>query len=344
MPRLPAVATVIAWLFCVAPALAQGVDEGSLGAARQLGKEGMQAYKDGKYDEANDKLGRAYEVVRAPSVGVWSARALAKVGKLVEASERYLEVTRMQITTGDAAIQEEAKQAAATEREALLLRIPKLTIQLDGSADGVEVRLDTALVPAALVGAERPVNPGKHMVEAKAGDSIASEEVTLAEGESRSVTLKLPAVAAPPPPVTPPAATPAAPVEPAPVPPPSPAAPQADLGPGPGGLQRTLGWVGLGVGGAGLLFGGITGMMVLSKKSKLDDGDCLDGGCGPSAWDAVDSYNSYRTISTVGFVVGGVGLAAGAVLLITAPSRSERPQAFVSPYLGVASAGVTGSF
>jgi hypothetical protein len=343
MHRTSTIAALLASLFCHAPALAQGVDEGSLGAARQMGQEGMKAYKDGNYDEANDKLGRAYAVVRAPSVGVWSARALVKVGKLVEASERYLEVTRMQVSTGDAAIQEEAKQAAATEREALLPRIPKLTIVIENASDGVEVRLDSTAVPAALVGAERPVNPGKHVVEAKVGEQVVTEEVTLAEGESRSVTLKLPVAAPPPEPAPPPpvAALPA----PAPAPPPpAPAPPEADRGPAPGGLQRTLGWVGIGVGGAGLLFGGITGMMVLSKKSKLDDGDCLDGGCGPAEWDAVDSYNSYRTLSTVGFVVGGVGLAAGAALLLTAPSSSEAPRSFVSPYLGVASAGVTGRF
>ena len=80
-------------------------------------------------------------------------------------------------------------------------------------------------------------------------------------------------------------------------------------------MQRTLGWVGLGVGGAGLVFGGVTGLVVLSKKSALEDDGCVDARCYSDQADDVDSYNSMRTLSTVGFAVGGLGVAAGAALL-----------------------------
>ena len=80
------------------------------GLTLQLGYEGVAAYQKGDYVSARDKLERAYRVVRAPSLGLWSARALEKSGKLVEASERYLEVTRLEVKAGEAAVQQELAQ------------------------------------------------------------------------------------------------------------------------------------------------------------------------------------------------------------------------------------------
>ena len=122
------------------------------------------------------------------------------------------------------------------------------------------------------------------------------------------------------------------------------AGPGEDTGADSGSLQRTLGWVGLGVGAAGVVLGGITGLVASSKKSDLDSGDCLDGRCGPSERDEVESYNSMVTLSTVGFVVGGIGLAAGATLLLTAPSPNSESEAYVAPWVGIASAGIKGRF
>jgi hypothetical protein len=101
--------------------------------------------------------------------------------------------------------------------------------------------------------------------------------------------------------------------------------------------------VGLGVGGAGLLFGSVTGLVVLSKKSALEDDGCVDARCYGDQADDVDSYNSMRTLSTVGFVVGGLGAAAGAALLLTAPSE-EQTGAALRPWVSVGAAGVAGRF
>src|SRR5689334_3893827 len=103
------------------PALAQS--DSARAGARDLGPGGVEAYQGGNYTLATDKLGRAFEILRVPSLGLWSARALAKSGKLVEASERYLVVTRLD-ASGDIAVQNQAKAEAATEREALLPKIP----------------------------------------------------------------------------------------------------------------------------------------------------------------------------------------------------------------------------
>ena len=69
----------------------------------------VEELQEQRYDAASEKLERAYSVLRVPSIALWSARALEKGGKLVEASERYLEATRLDATVGDAATREKIR-------------------------------------------------------------------------------------------------------------------------------------------------------------------------------------------------------------------------------------------
>jgi hypothetical protein len=56
-----------------------------------------------------------------------------------------------------------------------------------------------------------------------------------------------------------------------------------------------------------------------------------------------DDARSANTISAVGFVVGGIGVAAGVTLLLTT-SKHAQTQAFTAPYLAPGGAGVRGRF
>ncbi|HEY4159182.1 MAG TPA: tetratricopeptide repeat protein, partial [Polyangiaceae bacterium] len=87
--RLGTWLTVLATVGLPQIAHAQAVDDATRSAARNLASAGVQAYQANDYPAARDKLERAYQVLRAPSLGLWSARALVKVGALVEAGERY---------------------------------------------------------------------------------------------------------------------------------------------------------------------------------------------------------------------------------------------------------------
>ena len=134
-------------------------------------------------------------------------------------------------------------------------------------------------------------------------------------------------------PAGPPRGTPAA--------PPSGAADQGN----PGAANRTAGIIGIGLGVVGLGLGAVTGLMASGKKGDLD-ASCGPGlQCGPAFHDDADSYNGLRTLSTVGFIAGAVAGAAGAVLLLTAPSGSaSKASTGVTPWVGAGSAGVTGRF
>ena len=120
-----------------------------------------------------------------------------------------------------------------------------------------------------------------------------------------------------------------------------------------GSPNRTYALVAFGVGGAGLIVGAITGFIAMGKHSDLE-GKCPDGKCPADTQSDVDSYKSMGTISTIGFIVGGIGAAAGAVLWFTAPKETAAKAAnfatvktkgvTMTPYVGGTEAGITGRF
>jgi hypothetical protein len=86
------------------------------------------------------------------------------------------------------------------------------------------------------------------------------------------------------------------------------------------GSRKTLAYVAVAAGGAGLVLGGVSGALALGKRGSLDDSaSCKGDVCLPSQQAEVDSLDTLRTVSTIGFVAGGVLAATGVVLLLTAP-------------------------
>lgn len=333
--RLAASGFLLMVVGSAAPAFAQ--EDANRSAARSAGYEGVQAYERGEYSDAVDKLGRAFDVVRVPTLGLWYARALVKTGKLVEAAERFGEVTRLEAKTGKVAEQKQAQAQAAEELAKLQPRIPTLTVVVKGDTDSLELTIDGVAVPIKLLGLARPINPGSHEVKAVRGNRQQKQSIVLGEAEKKSLELDLESEDGSA------AASGQSPEDAAARP--GPVAAKVDLTQpaDPGKTQRTIGWVVLGVGGVATVAGVVTGMMAVSKKGKLDDsGDCANNLCQSSQHDLRNSYNSLRTVSTIGFVAGGVGLATGITLLLTTPKTKEKAQA--SAWMGVGSVGVEGCF
>ena len=319
--RILTSAVILGALHLSTPAFA--VDSASRNAARQLGYEGVTAYQKGDYKVAHERLERAYEVLKAPSLGLWSARALEKVGMLVEASERYLEATRAEVAAGGKEdVQRQAQKDAEAEREALLPRIPSITIQIEGAdAATVDVSIGGSEISSALFGVPRATNPGHVEVLGTRGEDVSKAEVDLAEGDQKTITLQFsPLTAAPPPTQV------------------STASPRDEVS--AGNWQRPAGWIGIIAGGTSLVAGGVFAGVGASKYSALD---CTDGICtGAGQESKVDSYNLMRTLSTTTFIIGGVLAATGVTLLLTAPS--ENSQAAMGAYVGLGNAGLKGTF
>ena len=91
-------------------------------------------------------------------------------------------------------------------------------------------------------------------------------------------------------------------------------------------------WTALATGGAGLVVGIVTGALAVDRKAKLDE-MCTGNACPPAAEATLGSYRDYKTVSTVGYLVGLVGVATGGVLWAVAPrpaARSAQVGVFVS--------------
>lgn len=331
-----------ATLFVASPAFAQESDAAARATARKLGNAGIDAYNAADFPAAADKLDKAYKVLQAPSLGLWSARAFVKNGRLVEASERYVEVSRLPIVGGNRQVQEQAKEDAQKEHEALAPRIPSLVVKLEGATpEQVSVSVDGKPLPPELIGESAPANPGAHKITGVRGDDKTELNVTLAEGSEQVALLRFkPQSPSSAPLATAPAgavagAAPAAAT--ASTPPPDEAAPKAESS---GSIAPVLGWIGVGLGGAAIVAGGITGAMAIEKKADLiESGDC-EGGCDESSG-RYRNFETLRNVSTICFISGGIVAATGIVLLVLAPSDDPNN---VSLAIGPGHATIRGSF
>jgi hypothetical protein len=331
-----------------APALAD-ISDADKATARELTIQGYDALKNKDWAGAAERFTRANQLFHAgnapvpPTISVGLARANVAIGKLVSAQELYSKVVHEPLPPNASGAIATAYEDAQRELAALTPRVPGVVINVKGATE-VRVTLDDTEVPSAALGVKRFADPGKHVVRALAvGFSPAEASVTLVEGKTETVTLELkpgpggPAVLPPPGGASGPGAGTGTGTE-----------TGAGSGPPPDAsapLRRTVGFVGIGVGGVGLLVGAITGGLALSKHNQLTS-RCPGGHCPPNSQGMnqsdINSYNLMGNLSTVGFVVGGALAATGIILVATAPSQA--PRVGLVPVLGPGYAGVQGRF
>lgn len=202
--RLTRLAPLALVLFASFPAYAQS--DADRAAARQLAESGIALRKDGKLAEALDKLQRAQQLVDAPTHLLQIAQIQASMGQLVEASETYRKLARFTLEPKAPPAFSKAKDQGAEDLKALEPKIPGLTLVLEPAAKDAVVKIDGVVVPPALIGAERPTNPGDHTIEVTApGFETATVKVQLSVSQKKTEKIALKqsgggAVVAPPPP------------------------------------------------------------------------------------------------------------------------------------------------
>ncbi len=296
--------------------------------ARSLAGEGYQALQQKDYAAAADRFSRADALVHAPTLMVDWARALVGLGKFVEAQERYEQIIREGIDPKAPKSWQKAFNDAGTELAALKPRLAWVTITVSGSSDA-RVTIDGAPVPPAAIGVRRAINPGERQLRVSAkGYLVQKKTLELAEGSDTQAEFTLEAD------------------------PDQQAQASNMLDSNAPASPSTVDkrspvpmYVAFGVGGAGLIVGGVTGALALSKHSSLSKACNSNGQCPSSESDTLSSYHTLGTISGVGFAVGLAGVGAGAALWFL-NKGAERPAAglTVRPYVGFASAGAVGSF
>jgi len=313
--------------------------------ARRLGNEGVVALKSGDYDVAADRFERANDLVPAPSFLVLLARARAGQGRLVEAYEIYRTIIREGVQPDKPEAFKRALAEAKQEVKVVEPRLAWVAVNVVGARpEQVEVTLNGSVIPSAALGAQRPADPGVLRVEAKAdGYRTAEAVVELSEGQHLApIELRMVEVPKPAPVVEVQREQPIM---------------TADGGE-PGFIsQSTLGYIALGLGGAGIAVGTVTGIIAINRRQELDDIECYyqdgsdcyvvnDPETANEAVAARDDLETFSTAATISFIAGGALATTGLILLLTAPDDPEPVAGGITfhPYVGVGSIGAVGTF
>jgi hypothetical protein len=276
----------------------------------------------GKHAEACPKFEASQKLEPGLGTMLNLAQCYEATGKTASAWAQYREA----IPLARAAGSREREELAAERSKALESRLSTLTIRAMGSgASGValDVRRDGMSVDAAELGTPIPVDPGPHKVEVSApGRAPWSTTVEVAANGS-SVSVDIPELAPAPSEGTKPSAGPAA-------------GPAVEQGPADdqasGSIRKPLG---IGVAAAGVVGLGLGTYFGLAAGSSWDDAKagCRDYpfDCSPAALDSESSATSQARVSTIAFIAGGVAVAAGAVLWLTAGSGEQKTAVGLGP-------------
>lgn len=319
-PNLVAALTlaVLAWS---ATAAAQGATDSA--AAQTLFDQGTALMEAGKFAEACPKLAESQRLDPAGGTLLHLATCHEQEGKLATAWAEFREAIDLALRDRRA----DRESFARKHVDALASKLARLTIHVEATPPaGLEVRRDGVVIAAPSWGTPLPVDRGAHVVEAAAPGRKPWRAVVELVGDGAATSITVPhledaADAA----AGPPAGAPERP------------------------WQRPLG-IGLaGVGAAGVVLGTVFGIVAKSKHDEALS-RCTLGpagtGCSAQAVAIEDSARSAGDVSTVAFIAGGIALAGGVVLWVTAPTASSAPRVAITANLSPNRAGllVTGAF
>jgi hypothetical protein len=335
-------AVLMSTMLCATPVGAQQpVDDQLRATARSLADEGMSFYEKKQYAEALDRFDRAAAIIQAPTITLHAARSLDKLGRLVEAAERYRACINTQLEDKAPEAFRSAQEAARSELQSLTPRIPSIEIVVNGpDARTAIVTLDGKQVPKALIGVKTLLNPGDHKIGASTDTHAGTEEVTILEKQHARVVVELQPKTSSNTGQTDPV-IPEQPVK------------------KPMNPKKVAGFITLGVGGALGIVGVAAGITALNDQESLN-AVCTSGAEYPPGHQClsdafkkrVSSFETVRAVSIVGFALGGVALATGTVLVVLGSrskpasdtTTSPTGSVHIEPWVGLNSAGLRGTF
>jgi len=313
------------------PAQAEPTQAEKKAAAQVLFDEARKLTADGKFAEACPKFSESVALDATMGTKFYLADCLEHTGKIASAWAYYVEV----VDAARAAGLKDREAYAREHAEALLPKLSRLTIQVSKEARGaagLSVMRDGLAISQAIWGSAVPVDPGEHVVSASANDKAPWTTRVEVKEPGQTVTVEIPAlhdqpkdVGTPPPP---------------PPPPPHQIVPPAKSA----SVQRIAGIaVGvLGLGGIGL--GAAFGVRAIGKNSDSNQGGHCDAQsfCDSTGLALRKESITAATISTVGFIAGGVLLAGGAVLVLTAPRAPSKKAPSAGLVVGPTGVSITG--
>jgi hypothetical protein len=279
--------------------------------ARAFMDEGDAKMAAKAYEPALKAYERAHDLVKVPTTGLEVGRALAALGRLMEARDALLWVTRVPARPGEPPVFQEARSEAAALIEAINARIPSVRIRITGLRPGVvpEVAVDGGTPRATPLPAVVPMDPGQRVIDIRApGHSPARVSIDLREGERAEATAAL---------------RPERLIQ-----------EEAPSGEAPARGAPWIQYLGLSIAGGGLAVGAIAGGFSLAAASRAESQCPLKPQCPPSAEGDINTSLTLANVSNAGFgaAILGAGIFVYGLVVVVEGSKPEPPRATGAPY------------
>jgi len=304
--------TIALWccaLACIAPdrASAQGRDRDKA-AAEALFDEGRKLMAAGNYAAACPKLAASQALDAGVGTGLNLADCYEKLGKTASAWALFRETAAAARNAGSPERERVARQRA----EALERQLSHLTIVAPTEAETIAITRDGARIDAAAIGSALPVDPGDYTIAASAPGKLPwsttvrvapasrvslsvpllEDEPQIAEqrtSELKAIEPRLTAASAP-----------------------------------PSNTRKLIGIISSGAGVAALAVGGYFGLRAASAWSDATANCDPYPYCGEDGQRLANDAQRSGTVATIATVAGGVLLAGGLVLWLTAPGQARQ--------------------
>jgi tetratricopeptide (TPR) repeat protein len=272
--------------------------------ARDFARKALDEIDAGDFEAAYGHASEAERLYHAPVHLEAMGAALEGLGRLAEAADIYERLVAEPVPPSAPQVFRDAQEHAKKRLAELGAKVPSLLIRMRGApVEKIRVTVDDREL-SYVEGLARRVDPGTRVLRVEADGMEPHEETVELPSKGGVVTIDVSLRASGT--EAPPSETPT-PVE----------SSEGSLVPA---------FVAFGVGAAALGVGAITGALALGTAGDLDE-RCPDKQCTAADQDDYDSAVTMGTVSTIGFVVAGVAIAAGVVLFAVRPGGSAGAQA-----------------
>jgi hypothetical protein len=299
-----------------APALAQSAADKA--QAQVLFDKGRTQMKDKKFAEACPSFAESQRLNPAMGTQLNLAVCYEKLGKTASAWVNFAEIQTTARRLG------QAKRAAFAKKhaDALKPKLSKLRIDVPEPVEGLTVTRGDAVIADMTWGSFVPIDPGEHVIEAKAPGKKSWTKTVKVGPDADQVTLSIPALDD------------------------APLAQEPDGGDGDGDkpapkpgargdassdstVQVALGWTAIAAGIAAA--GAGVGLRVVALSTDEESNEhCLPddpGVCTQEGGDLRDEAQGLELGSIIAWAAGGALLVTGVVVLLTAPSDEGTEEA-----------------
>lgn len=277
-------------------------------AAQALADNAFDLMQKGLPEEAAALFRKADERFHSPVFVLFEAEAWEKQGKLLKARALLDGIAKEKLAEYAPDAFRKAQDKARVKLAELDERIPTLLVELPGASPG-DVTVTIGDEPVRDLTQPVRLEPGAYTVKATGRSGVSDEtSVSLAEGDDKTITLDVAPLVDEPEPETPDA----------------------------GGVPSWLGpAIAYGVGGAGLIMGAVAGGIFVGKaddlKAKCEAYGTDPNLCPPDTSEEGDEVELLGNVATAGFVIAGVGAAAGTLLFFLMPLDDDQAEVRLGP-------------